>query len=232
MGENRSEGRKEFWEASYKRCENFIFYPKEEVVKFLNRFVRKRIGVEEFVDIIPFPCRALDFGCGIGAQTLLMREFGIEAYGVDISEEALKTAKGIANSRGVSQDIFLLIEPGQSLPFPDNYFDLTIAESVLDSMHFDMAQKYMKEIDRVTKKLVYLSLISGDDSEHYLEYNGEEIVQTAFEYGTIQSYFNYEKINRLIQGCNFRIQWCRKITEQGVNHRYRYSRYYVVLEKA
>ncbi len=30
------------WEESYARQENFIFYPKEEYVKFLNRFVRKK----------------------------------------------------------------------------------------------------------------------------------------------------------------------------------------------
>ena len=44
--------RKEFWEASYGRFENFMFYPKEEVVKFLNRFVRKRIGLNKFLDIL------------------------------------------------------------------------------------------------------------------------------------------------------------------------------------
>lgn len=73
------------WEESYKRHENFIFYPHDEVVKFLNRFVRKRIDIDEFIDILPMPLKGLDFGCGIGRQTILMEEFGIEAYGIDIS---------------------------------------------------------------------------------------------------------------------------------------------------
>ena len=34
--------KKEKWEESYNRGENFIYYPKEEVVKFLNRFIRIR----------------------------------------------------------------------------------------------------------------------------------------------------------------------------------------------
>jgi hypothetical protein len=36
--------KKEEWDESYNRQENFIFFPKEEVVKFLNRFVRKKWG--------------------------------------------------------------------------------------------------------------------------------------------------------------------------------------------
>ncbi len=63
------------WQQSYLRSENFIFYPKEEAVKFLNRFVRKRIAVDKFIDIIDFlkkPVRGLDFGCGIGSLAILM----------------------------------------------------------------------------------------------------------------------------------------------------------------
>ena len=45
---------KEKWEESYDRYENFIFYPKEEYVKFLNRFVRKRIGINEFAQVLDF----------------------------------------------------------------------------------------------------------------------------------------------------------------------------------
>ena len=35
--------KKEKWEESYGRGENFMYYPKEETVKFLNRFVKKKI---------------------------------------------------------------------------------------------------------------------------------------------------------------------------------------------
>lgn len=31
------------------------------------------------------PLKGLDYGCGIGRQTLLLKEFGINAYGIDIS---------------------------------------------------------------------------------------------------------------------------------------------------
>ena len=40
------------WEESYKRKENFIFYPQAEVVKFLNRYIRKKISTNQFIDIL------------------------------------------------------------------------------------------------------------------------------------------------------------------------------------
>ena len=43
---------KQKWNESYDRYENYIFYPKEEVVKFLNRFVRKKIGDNNFQNVL------------------------------------------------------------------------------------------------------------------------------------------------------------------------------------
>ncbi len=222
------------WEESYNRYENFIFYPKEEYVKFLNRFVRKKIGIDKFVDILDFERggRALDFGCGLGRLTILMKEFGLDAYGVDISRNAIANAKVLAKHLGYPdmEDRFVTID-GKKLAFPDDYFQITISEGVLDSMHYELAKINMKEIDRVTSELAFISLISGDDSEHYREYAGEEVVQAEHERGTIQSYFSMEKIRSLIGSTGFKIKWCRLVTEESVLDRYKGGRYYLVLEK-
>jgi len=222
------------WDESYSRYENFIFYPKEEYVKFLNRFVRKRIGIDKFVDILNFEGggRALDYGCGLGKLTILMKEFGLDAYGVDISANAIANAKILAKHLGYPdmEDRFVTIG-GKKLTFPDEYFQVTISESVLDSMHYELAKIIMKEIDRVTNTLAFISLISGDDSEHYREYAGEELVRTEHERDTIQSYFNMQKIRDLISSTDFKIKWCRLITEESTIERYKYGRYYILLKK-
>lgn len=44
--------KKDFWEKSYARSENHMFYPKEESVGFLNRFVKKRLGVKTFKNLM------------------------------------------------------------------------------------------------------------------------------------------------------------------------------------
>jgi 2-polyprenyl-3-methyl-5-hydroxy-6-metoxy-1,4-benzoquinol methylase len=84
------------WDESYDRNENHTLYPKEEVVKFLNRFVRKKLGDNKFIDILMTDrekLRGLDCGCGIGRMTMLLNEFNIDSYGVDISKVAIQKAK-------------------------------------------------------------------------------------------------------------------------------------------
>lgn len=226
---------KDKWEESYARHENFIFYPKEESIKFLNRFVRKKVGIDKFVDIISFAkeVRGLEYGCGIGRIPILMREFGMDAYGVDISQNAINKAKEMAHHLGFAdmENKFLAIK-GEEIPFADNYFDITISESVLDSMSYPMAKEVMREIDRVTSKLAFISLISGDNDENYKEYNGEIIVAGQHENGTLQSYFNWAKIQELIKQTRFKVKWSHLIEEVGTIERYKNGRYYVVLEKA
>jgi len=40
----------EAWEESYRRGDNFVFYPHEEVIRFVSKYIRKRVGLNEFVD--------------------------------------------------------------------------------------------------------------------------------------------------------------------------------------
>ncbi|MDD5456779.1 MAG: class I SAM-dependent methyltransferase [Candidatus Margulisbacteria bacterium] len=225
---------KDKWEESYTRYENHIFFPKEEVVKFLNRFIRKKIGPKEFADKLDFSktVRGLDLGCGIGSNTLLMHEFGIEAYGVDISAKAVETAQDLAKSRGIPESaVHFQVVDGVTLPFADNYFDVLVCDSVLDSMSFEIALQNMREINRITSRFAFFTLISGDDSEHYREFAQEEIVETTHEQGTVQCYYNFSKIRDLVKASAFQIKWCHLIKDISVLDKNVSSRYFVVLEK-
>ena len=150
---------KKEWEDSYKRDENNILYPHDEVVKFLNRFVRKKLNFKgEFKDILDFTktVKGLDFGCGVTRSAILMEEFGIESYGVDISSNAIEKAKDNASSFGYDAlSSRLQTIDSNELPYDDNFFDISIAESCLDSMSFGNASALVNEISRVTKKYIY-----------------------------------------------------------------------------
>jgi ubiquinone/menaquinone biosynthesis C-methylase UbiE len=222
------------WDESYNRKENYLFYPKEEVVKFLNRFVRKKIGFNQFIDLIDFSktVRALDLGCGIGRQTFLMNEFGLESYGVDISKTAIQTAKDTAKNLG-HEDFTSRLSTinGAQLPFNNAYFDVVICDSVLDSMHFEVARTLINEIDRVAKKLVFLSFIAPNGLRHNEEFSGEEVVSSEHEQGTIQSYFTLSKIQALIEKTKFNIAWCHLVTDESILTKEKNCRFYVVLKK-
>ncbi len=201
--------RKEFfrdeWEASYKRGENNILYPQPEVVRFLNRFVAKKIDFQNFEQIMEkpnkTPLRCLDFACGVGVHSILCEEFGVSVTGVDISETAISKAKLHAYQKGYKglSDRFKLIEQDNaSLKFCDDYFDFSIAESCLDSMYFDNAQLYFKELVRVSRSKIYFSVMGVNEDTQRKP--GDVVVKTPFEFNTIQSYFDYNRILELVGG--------------------------------
>ena len=221
------------WDESYKRNENHILYPHDQVVKFLNRFVRKKLGDNVFSDILVKDefdgrsIRGLDYGCGIGRMTMLLHEFNIDAHGVDISKNSIQKAKELFPK---IKSKYLLLEEN-NIPFNDEYFDITICESVIDSMHFGVAKEVMKELERVTSHYIFISFISGDNSENFREYCGEEILDTLHENGTVQSYYNWNKILELLEPLLFDIVWARLITEESLIDHNKEGRYFVVLKK-
>lgn len=203
------------WNESYKRGENYIFYPKEEVVKFLNRFVRKKINLNEYKDLMDLSKnpRGLDLGCGIGVQSVLLSEFGFNTIGVDISEIAIKKAEEIKSLKNINNIEFKVLNKTY-LDFPVNHFDIAISDSVLDSMEFSFAQEYIKQLDKVVSKVVYLNLISNESNETKLA--EDVIVKTNHELNTIQSYYDYKRILELISDTDFKIVYLNKSYKQNL----------------
>jgi SAM-dependent methyltransferase len=225
--------KKEKWDESYSRKENYIFYPKEEVVKFLNRFIRKRTGFNNFFDILKYDSklRGLDLGCGIGRQTILIEEFGIDGYGVDISSKALEEAVALSAHLGYNiKDRFTLIND-TILPFDNNFFDFAISDSVLDSMDYTFAKQYMAELDRTVKKHVYLNLISNKSISNFETSAKDILVEDAHEHGTIQSYYTKERIEDLIKDTSFKIIQLNINTEKNLIKNQTSVRFHVVLSK-
>jgi ubiquinone/menaquinone biosynthesis C-methylase UbiE len=223
--------KKEEWDESYNRQENFIFFPKEEVVKFLNRFVRKKMGINSFRDQLKLSenAKALDLGCGIGRLTILLKEFGFDAYGVDISEVAIEQAKALSKTFGYNLDANFVRVEKIALPFEDNFFDIAICDSVLDSMEFSFAKNYLNELNRTVKNLLYLNLIASDSSDS----SGAEdlLVESQHEQGTIQSFYDENRIRTLINETNFEIiQLNKNSVENLLNNTYN-VRFNVVLQK-
>jgi SAM-dependent methyltransferase len=187
------------WNASYERRENFVFVPNEQVVRFISKYVRQRIGLDQFTDILKLdhPAKLLDLGCGIGRHIVFASEMGLDSFGIDLSPVAVKTARQWTNF-----DEKIVVGSATNLPFPDNCFDIILSHGVLDSMRFEIAQAVTLECSRVLHPagLFYCDLISADDCRHGREFAGEETVSTQHERDTIQSYFNFAKIQKLFEG--------------------------------
>ncbi len=39
------------WNSSYKNKDNYLFVPNEEVVRFISKYIKKRIGINKFKNI-------------------------------------------------------------------------------------------------------------------------------------------------------------------------------------
>ena len=228
------DGRKDAWDRSYERGDNLVFYPHEEVIRFVSRKIRKRTGVASFRDVVPDVggVRVLDLGCGIGRHVKYLHEMGLAAYGCDLSDAAIAAAKRWATAwmpDGDAEATFVQCD-ARSLPWPDGFFTHAVSHGVLDSMPFDVARDACLDLARamVPGGLFYCDLISGDDSAHAREFAGEEAVTAQHEEGTIQSYFNLARIHALVDGA-FAVEECLLIRNEDVHTGRFHSRYHLVL---
>lgn len=230
MNNNREE-----WNRSYENKDNFLFNPQEEVIRFVSKYICKRIGMNEFREVVlgGSKGRVLDLGCGIGRHVIYCHDMGLDAYGIDLSDAAIKVAREYAMMKGLSASENKIRQGDvRLLPWNDGFFQYAISHGVLDSMPFEIARSACVELARVMLDdgLFYCDLISGDDSQHAREFAGEEVVSTSHEKDTIQLYFNMTQILSIFDGI-FKIEECHLIRRENVLGGGYSSRYFLVLRK-
>lgn len=224
---------KDKWENSYSNGDNFLFYPSEEVIRFVSRHITKRTGINSFsiLHSLSRTAKILDLGCGIGRHVKYCLKMGLDAYGIDFSETAISFAKRII-SEELPIDIEKNIKQGdiRHLPWADGFFDYAISHGVLDSMPYSIAREGCTELARVIQRggLFYCDLISGDDSNHSPSFSGEETVETDHERDTIQLYYNDKLIQELFGGF-FEIVEHKLIRHQDILAGTHRSRHHLVL---
>lgn len=197
------------WENSYQRRENFVFYPEEEVVRFLSRYIRKRIGLDKFKNVaegLSANPKILDLGCGIGRHISLSLDFGFDPFGIDLSSNAVKAAIDWTLARGWDGRNQIVQGSVADLPWEKESFDHVISHAVLDSMPFEIAKAGCAEVARVLKSggFFYFDVIAGHESGKGIEFNGELTITDAHETGTVQSYFDSGKIDEML-GASFKV---------------------------
>lgn len=231
------------WDACWDHEEAQPWYPDEQVVRFLARYVSRRVGVA------PGAVRhtqgeapsALDLGCGKGRHVVLMRELGIDAFGLDVSEKAIAFAREWLASRGKSAD--LRAGSMTELPYADRQFDCVISHGVFDHALAAVRERAVAEVERVLKPggWFFVSLISESDSA-FGEGNEVEdrtwLVAEGFESGIPQAFFDPARIRDEFARFEFEsIVLCECQTLEGRSligsdkHYARDSRYYLTARR-
>ena len=96
--------------------------------------------------------RSLDVGCGVGfvVEYLSGREFDLNAFGIDISDQSIEKSKTrLANIAGSRQRLIAVAD--QKLPFEDNFFSLVTCFDMLEHLDPVDIEMTLQEIHRVLR---------------------------------------------------------------------------------
>ncbi len=95
----------------------------------------------------------LDYGCGRGRITILLKQLGYNVYGVDASYDTINKSDDICMELGFNHnEIFKVVKENNNyeIPFNDGYFDIIITEHLLE--HVENIDFLIKDFNRVTNK--------------------------------------------------------------------------------
>jgi SAM-dependent methyltransferase len=97
--------------------------------------------------------KVLDVGCAKGflVKDLMKVCRGIEAFGLDISDYAVKNCEPEVVGRLHLGDV-------RSLPFPDNSFDVVLSINTIHNLDRSDCVNALKEIQRVSKRGAYIQV--------------------------------------------------------------------------
>lgn len=114
------------------------------------------------------PRKILDAGCGPGLLVLMLRELGLDATGVDMSEYALKTSP---------ENVSLFLSKGSilDLPFNAEEFDLVVCREVLEHLTVLEIAQAVNELCRVSSRFVYITTRFAHSPDNMFD------VETEFE---------------------------------------------------
>ncbi|MFA5856998.1 MAG: class I SAM-dependent methyltransferase [Candidatus Pacearchaeota archaeon] len=132
--------------------------------------------------------KVLDFGCGSGIYTKILKNKGAKIKGFDISESMLKIA------RDNLPDIEFKQGSGNKIPYNEK-FDLVIASLVMD--YFDDWSKPFKEVSRVLNSNgEFIFSIGNPISETSIKYevDGKRVKYEGIPVRIFGDYFSERKI--------------------------------------
>jgi SAM-dependent methyltransferase len=93
----------------------------------------------------------LEFGCNIGATSIVLAHYRAQVTAVDISPACLEMARLNARRYGSAGIRFQPLHEGERLPFADGEFDVVTCNSVLEYVRPELLAGVQRELDRVLK---------------------------------------------------------------------------------
>ena len=221
------------WDQSYQRHENTLFYPSEEVIRFVNRYIRRRVGPNAYNKEFDGRPKVLDIGCGAGRHLAYLWENGFHPIGIELSSVACEQTITLMDSKGAPRAEYDVINLStDDVNVADNSIDYAVSVSAIDSMPtasaIEVAGKTLASLK--PGALFYVDLISADRMRDGVDLGDyDQTVNEQHEKGTIQSYYDEAKIRRVFVG--FEVVRLETITRADHTGHVADKRWHIVLRK-
>lgn len=102
--------------------------------------------------------KVLDVGCGTGLLVKYLKDSGFNAHGCDNSPEALKKARKINLKKIISY------ASATKLPYPNGFFDLVTAISLIEHLRKTEVEKFIKETRRILSPSGFIFIVTPNYS--------------------------------------------------------------------
>lgn len=143
--------------------------------------------------------KILDVACGGGELSLKLTERGCKVYGIDMSENAISSAKRLSERAKITCEFEL--GDAEHLPYSDEYFDKIICSSSLE--HFRDDLKALKEMSRVLKPSGKL-VLTADSLTYPIS---SELKEKHRKLASVVNYYTCEKLKERFDISGF--EMCR-----------------------
>ncbi len=166
--------------------------------KTFNKCANEKIVYDNWLDqyetgLLNAKTQILDLGCGTGNDTLYLMEKGFDVMACDYSQVALDILKNnIPNVKTKNVDVT------KKLPFPDNSFNVVVADLVLHFFNDKTTPRIMKEIRRILSESgVLLARVNSLADTNYEGGKGKQIEDNFyFVDGHYKMFFSMEDVQK------------------------------------
>ena len=131
-------------------------------------------------------------------MSLKIAEKGCEAYRIDMSENAINSAKRLAEREKIACEF--KVGSAEDLPYPDEYFDKVVCSSSLE--HFKDDIRSLKEMHRGLKPNG--SVVLTTDSFTYPIH--DELKEKHRKIGFVVNYYTHEKLKERFEISGFKME--------------------------
>ncbi|AEV30102.1 methylase involved in ubiquinone/menaquinone biosynthesis [Sphaerochaeta pleomorpha str. Grapes] len=115
---------------------------------------------KEVAALLSENCTVIELGSGTGAQACALADRCSRYLGIDLNPGSVACAQARCKEKGFEQCEFKVVD-GSSLPFlKDKEFDVGTCTLALHEMQADMRLMVLKELQRVSKKLIVIDYAS------------------------------------------------------------------------